>query len=285
MNDDLTSGIPNAESERGDPRGGDSSAGHSCSRCGAAIRHGLRFCPSCGVSLAGAGPSRNRRRVRLVGAGALMVLIPTVIGYWKMTDDRYWLPPLPSEGVPQATTAKTDLTSITPRTAADRLFDRVMRAVVAADVAEVRDFLPMAVAAYGRVDSLGSDGAFHLSTLLRVGRDYHAALMVSQSALEEDPDHVLVLSEAALGALALGDSGAAQSYSRHLLTVYTVQVGRDIDDYLQHRDILPSLQQRAAQIVQGTPTIPVSPHTSRSTPVGPVPATTASLEVTVNRHP
>jgi TPR repeat protein len=55
------------------------------------------------------------------------------------------------------------------RDAADRLFDRVMRAVAVGDSAQAGALLPMAIAAYQRARPLDHDALYHLSVLQRNG--------------------------------------------------------------------------------------------------------------------
>jgi hypothetical protein len=146
--------------------------------------------------------------------------------------------------------AAVDLADLTPRQAADHLFDRVMRALIAHNVTEARNFLPMAIAAYVDVDSLGPDGAFHLATLQRVGADNTAALETTRAALAQYPDHLLVLGEAAAASLGLGDTVFAQQYAGRFLEVYETEVQRDLEDYAHHLNILDDLRQRALVIVR-----------------------------------
>ena len=61
--------------------------------------------------------------------------------------------------------SSVDLSTMMPRQAADRLFNRVMGASERGDSEEVARFAPMAVAAYGRVSDLDLDARYHLGLL------------------------------------------------------------------------------------------------------------------------
>lgn len=54
---------------------------------------------------------------------------------------------------------------MSPREAADRLFNRVMMADEQDNTAEIEQFAPMAVAAYEQLDSLDPDALFHVGLI------------------------------------------------------------------------------------------------------------------------
>ena len=63
-----------------------------------------------------------------------------------------------------------DLSTMTPRQAADRLFNRIMAALERGDAAEAERFAPMALQAYQRIDALDADAHFHIARIhLAVG--------------------------------------------------------------------------------------------------------------------
>ena len=90
---------------------------------------------------------------------------------------------------------------MTPREAADRLYDRIMRAASAGDSAEALAFLPMALDAYNLVVPLDADGHYHVSLLHALGGDYHMAREVADRALADVPSHLLLLGAARAGGL------------------------------------------------------------------------------------
>lgn len=144
-----------------------------------------------------------------------------------------------------------DLTAMTPREAADRLFDRVMRAVQRGDTTEVFNFVPMAVAAYDRAQPLDADGFFHLSLLQAVSFDFAEALVTAEVALRSDPDHLLLLSAAAGAAAALADTATAARHYRRALDVYETQVELGLPEYEEHALLLPLLRSEAEAFLEG----------------------------------
>jgi hypothetical protein len=99
-------------------------------------------------------------------AGAFVVGITLMVAYPVYGPDRVTPPPAAAAS---AGASAVDLSSMTPRQAADRLFNRVMQAASSNDEAEVLRFLPMAIGAHDLVEDLDVDGKFHL-VLLRMQR-------------------------------------------------------------------------------------------------------------------
>ena len=141
---------------------------------------------------------------------------------------------------------------MTPREAADRLFNRVMGALAQRDTMEVINFLPMAIDAYEIARPLDLDGLFHLSLLQRAGMRYEEALATAQEALDEDPDHLLNLSAAAEAARELGLDDLAAQYFSHVLEVWEDERARtDRPEYDEHAPLLPSILTDATEFTEG----------------------------------
>ena len=250
-----------------------------CNECGAKTDAGARFCNQCGkllgaasgaVSSSGKGtpPSRDRGAVQVAAtasggrdgnrmlwwvAGAAMVGLLLIVAYPVLRRDDGPTAPAgvtPSSSMPGTGASSVDLSSMTPREAADRLFDRVMRADAAGDTAQVSSFLPMAIAAYDRAQPLDPDGSYHLAILKQTAADFEGALSAAQAGLEENPDHLLNLVAAARAQHALGDlEGARQRYSR-LLEVWDEQEASGLEEYAAHASQLPQLRSEAESFLE-----------------------------------
>lgn len=144
-----------------------------------------------------------------------------------------------------------DLSQMTPREAADRLFDRVMTYVSQNDSAQAQAFMPMALGAYERAQPLDHDGLFHLSLLNAVAGNLEEALADAQQVLADDPDHILALAAGAQAAIALGQTELAGQYYQHLLDVYADQVARGLPEYEAHRPIMESVRDEAEAFLAG----------------------------------
>ncbi len=138
---------------------------------------------------------------------------------------------------------------MTPRQAADRLFNRVMTAASAGDDTEVRNFLPMAIRAHEIVEGLDADGKFHLVTLRLQGSLNDAALASAEEILAEQPNHLLGLAGAADASLALGDSASARAFYQRFLDAYDSEMVKDLSEYGDHGALLPTMRATAQTLL------------------------------------
>ncbi|GMR13579.1 MAG: hypothetical protein BMS9Abin29_1791 [Gemmatimonadota bacterium] len=256
------------------PRCGTSGEGKFCSSCGAALgapecpscgqqaQAGALFCNQCGGSLA-SGPgedaaaatdeSRDSATATMGWwiAGALLAGLILVVA-WPIYGPGGRTPPtIPARSLGDLGASSVDLSSMTPRQAADRLYDRVMTAVAAGDQEEALTFMPMAIDAYKRAAPLDADGAHHLATLLREAQRLDEALAVSTQGLEDAPDHLLLLSSAGEAAAALGDDDAARGYYQHLLDVWETEMAEERPEYLAHNRLMPMIRSAAEEFLSG----------------------------------
>jgi len=147
--------------------------------------------------------------------------------------------------------AVTDLSSMSPREAADRLYNRVMAAAETNDSAQVNMFLPMAIQSYQMAEPLDLDGLFHLSRLQRMGAQDADALASAEEALSRNPDYLLGLYAAGDAALGLGDEAAARQYLGRLLDVWDAQMASGNQDYELHSRQMDGIREFARDAVSG----------------------------------
>lgn len=245
------------------PQCGADAAGKFCAECGAATRE--PSCPSCGESAQpGAsfcifcGTRLHRRRPAAATAGGRRVLwtsggfaaiVIVGAGFWAMGRDEpvESPPPVPPGGLAPAAGAasQVDLASMTPREAADRLYDRIMRAASAGDTAEALAFLPMALDAYNLVLPLDADGHYHVSLLHALGADYRMAREAADRALADAPNHLLLLGAAARAAIELGDDDGAAAYYARFREAWESEQARGLEEYSMHAIPLGEMRQAA----------------------------------------
>lgn len=263
-------------------RCGSALSGRECPSCGKESRPGDRFCTTCGAPLGAGGapaPAAAPTAAQASGGGSPGGSGDGSLGWWVaglllVALILFLLVPVlspergrsggdaPGVGAPSAggsgagsnlgAAPNVDLSSMTPRQAADRLFDRVMRAAESGDSTQARQFLPMAIAAYERARPLDLDGLFHLSVLQRTAGQLDEALSTAEGGLEEEPDHLLLLSAAAEAARELDDTATARERFSHLLDVYDSQVESDREDYQVHARLLPTLREDARGFLEGS---------------------------------
>ncbi len=145
-----------------------------------------------------------------------------------------------------------DLSSMTPRQAADRLHDRVMIAAESGDSTTAATFVPMAISAYERARPLDHDGLFHLSALQRVAGEFERAIATAEEALAENPDHLLNLYAAAEAAREMGATGQALAYYRRLLEAWDREMASGNQDYQAHSAMMDNVRLSAANFVDVT---------------------------------
>lgn len=241
-----------------------------CSRCGGALRGppcrecsapsevGDRFCSECGAGLRAKRPNvavaGARSPLVLVCALASIALVIIVVRQANTSDDSNAIFP----GTPPGTlgpTSAIDLDAMTPREAATRLFERVMRLVEAEDQAQAQMFLPMAIASYDRIPALSLDDRFHLSLLNALANDGATALAVAEAGLAVRPTHLLCLAAAAEAALLLDDDAGARAYYQTLVNSYDAEIAAGLEEYGSekgHATLLPVLRDEARAFLAGS---------------------------------
>lgn len=261
---------------------GASLAARVCSTCGAPSEPGARFCTACGEPLAsapaGAPPTRARaaapgRRPQTTkgrpappapasethlgwwAAGGLLVVLILVMAWPILRPESVAGPGVPGgtdAAAPGAGAAAVDLSSMTPRQAADRLHDRVMAAAEAGDSATAAGFVPMAISAYEQARPLDADGLFHLSALKRVAGDFEGAVATAEEALATQPGHLLNLYAAAEASREMGATGQALAYYERLLAAWDQEMASGNLDYQAHAGMMANVRQSAVNFVDVT---------------------------------
>lgn len=237
---------------------------HQCRDCGHDLPENGRFCNQCGAPAAlpaasalnqteaAPAPARSTSLPWVIAAGALVallavVLVPRFRGE-ETAPQAVSGPPI--TGAPAGDPSSVDLASMSPREAADRLFNRVMENVSTGDSAQARQFLPMALMAYQRVPELDLDGRYHLAVLQLVNNDPAAARAQADTILSAQPDHLFGLFTAAQAEQALGEEAAARELYGRFLARFESEVDRDLPEYRDHAQVLPAMREEAQRAVQ-----------------------------------
>lgn len=244
-----------------------------CTQCGAPATPDAKFCTGCGAPMGGGGaprpparkapaPGNGARAGTESGAGASSNLAWWIAGAMMVVVILFMAQPIlfPSEdggaGAPFAAGGAagggvTDISSMSPREAADRLYNRVMAAAEVNDSAQVTQFLPMAIQSYQMAQPLDLDGLFHLSRLQRMGTFDADALATAEEALSRDPDYLLALYAAGDAALGLGDDAKAQEYLGRLLEIWDAEMASGNPDYELHARQMDGIRDFARGAVGG----------------------------------
>jgi hypothetical protein len=134
-----------------------------------------------------------------------------------------------------------ELAAMSPREAADRLFDRAMREHQGGSE-QSSFFANMAIDAYGALPpaEMDPDAYFHIGLLRLLHGDAAAAQAVAETILAEDPRQLYGLLIAARAAAIDGNTEAETEYLRRAREA--VDAGESLDDpvYSGHRPFIES---------------------------------------------
>src|SRR5690606_12899600 len=245
-----------------------------CAACGNEIPAGGRFCNQCGAPVARkaasadsaapavanspATPARGSARPAstlpwVVATLAVLALVIALVVPRGGNSSGPVATPAPSAsagpdgGAGFGDPTSVDLSSMTPRERADRLFNRVMQNVSAGDSAQARFFLPMALAAYADVPELDADGHYHVAVLNLAGGDPQAARAHADSILAETPSHLFGLFTAAQAEQALGNTERAREFYERFQASFAAESALARKEYTEHAAVMPLMREEAAQ--------------------------------------
>lgn len=227
-----------------------------CPNCGQSASG--QFCSHCGASLTGA-PAR-RSAPALVSWAALAVAAAAVaVALWVWLNRAPAtpgpaLPPfsatLPPADAPASGAAKVDLSSMSPREAADRLFNRVMTAYENGRADEVRQFAPMAVQAYDRIGTLDNDARYHIGLLHLTARDTRFARVQAEELRKAVPKHLLAIMLEHQIAEIDGNRAGIERANKEFLAAYSSEIAVKRSEYDDHRGTIDRFR-AAAQAGMG----------------------------------
>jgi hypothetical protein len=220
-------------------------AGASCATCSAALTPGARFCHRCGTPAGStSAPSRGFAAVLpwTVAAIALVSIIALVVG------QRFGARPaaVPVEGEAPVANAPfaggggampraPDISQMTPEQQAERLYDRIMREYEAGQLANVKTFMPMAVAAFERLSPLNLDQRYDLGRIGEVGGDVALARAQADTILRTRPTHLLGLILAARAARMEKNETRARALDARLVSAESAERAAALPEYLLHK--------------------------------------------------
>jgi len=235
----------------------------ACRSCGAKLSARAKFCPECGTPVAGAArgarsaaggtPRSDRMAWYVAGVCVLALLVVVVIVVAKKSG----APPAGAAATaagapPTGERATTDLSAMTPREAADRLYNRIMTANEAGDTAQVNFFAPMALQAYANLGGdLDADARLHLGLVqLAIGATV-AAAAEGDTILQKAPNHLFGWLLKARAAEAQGDAARAKRAYESFMKNYDAEMAKKRPEYQEHAQMLQDTRNRAQRAGAG----------------------------------
>jgi mono/diheme cytochrome c family protein len=227
-----------------------------CAACGASSAPQAMFCQRCGAALneqSAAALTKSRRLPLLIVVAAVLgVVAATLMAMFVIEADRSASPPTvrSTAPAPPKSAAAIDLSTMTPREAADRLFNRVMGASERGDASEAARFAPMAVQAYARVAKLDADAHFHLGLLHLQLKDLNGTRAQIEKIRQQVPQHLLAyVLEHEVSARA-GDEQAVARTAIEFAAAYEAENALARPEYEGHRVSIEQLRKPGAAPAQ-----------------------------------
>ena len=140
---------------------------------------------------------------------------------------------------------------MSPRQAADRLFNRVMAASENGDTAEALQFAPMAIQAYDNLGTLDNDARYHVALLhITAGDIKNARVQVDMLRLSS-PNHLLAfMLEHQITERGGNKDSAAQAY-KAFLAAYDAEIAMGREEYQDHMKTIERFRKAAQTSVAG----------------------------------
>ena len=210
-----------------------------CPACGAPAPG--RFCSQCGAAV-GSPPARSVPSPIWWAAGGFVV-VASIALVWTARRERASSPaqaaivaPFPGSG---GEGAPPDLSTMAPRERFDRLYRRVMRAAESGDTATTARFAPMAILAYGQLDTVDADARYHVAVLqLHVRGDTAAALRLADTVLAANPRHLFGFLIRGTVARLAGDARLLDGAYDGFLAAWDAEIKAARPEYRDHRPML-----------------------------------------------
>ena len=138
---------------------------------------------------------------------------------------------------------------MTPREAADRLFNRIMTAAQRGDTAQALQFVPMALQAYEMVGKLDADARYHVGLIHVTAGDIESAHTQANLLLKAAPNHLLGLILEHTVAKRRGNEDSATRAYKRFLSAYEGEMATRKAEYLDHETGIANFHRAATASV------------------------------------
>jgi hypothetical protein len=223
--------------------------GALCSGCGSTLTPGAKFCHRCGTPAGGSA-------ARTEPAGGLAAALPwavagiALVALIALVAGQHFNARTVASGAPAGAPAPSaldgtapgalglrapDISSLSPRERADRLYDRIMLLDSEGKSDSVQFFAQMGVAAYQMLPQQDADSRYDQGRIALVAGAPAVAQALADTILQHDPTHLLGLLLAAQSARALGNESQARTFDSKLLAALPAEQEKNLIEYQRHR--------------------------------------------------
>ena len=216
-----------------------------------------KFCSHCGKPLtADAAPSLMSPQVVapwLALFVALLALVISLVTFWNQGTRVAVEPPSspPFASAQSAPGQPPDISGMSPREAADRLFNRVMTAAEHNNAEEAAQFMPMALQAYEALGELDNDARFHVALMYLVASDIKKAREQLEAIRKSAPKHLLGIMLAYDIAERSGDKAGVVRAYKDFLAAYDSEMAAGREEYQHHHGSIQRFHAAAQAAVAG----------------------------------
>jgi predicted nucleic acid-binding Zn ribbon protein len=250
------------------PSCGKHAAGKYCSNCGAPImstcpacdsdiKPGSRVCHECGESLE-ARPASKQWSAQMIAPwiaiGIATIALCVALLSWFGTGDHAAAPAptsSPMTSMSPASDQPVDLASMSPREAANRLFNRVMIASESGNTAEALKFAPMALQAYVNLGTLDNDARYHVALIHMTTGDIDGARVQLEMLRQSVPNHLLAYMLEHQIAERSGKKDIAARAYKGFLAAYGAEIATGREEYQDHRVSIERFREAAQASMAG----------------------------------
>ncbi len=238
--------------------------GPKCGKCGAGLDEDSVFCAECGTPTGHKPAKPAVAYLPWVFSALALVAFAVAIAFFIRGQAEPRIGDMGmTGGLPQAepgtamggntdapSGGMADLSQMSARQAADRLFERAMREEDGGDVERAKFFASMAVQAYATVPpaEIDLDAHFHLGLLELLQENEVAAAAESEMILSVRPNHLLGLVLAARVAEASGNPEAQAGVYEHLLSSLDSERSAGLPEYQMHSSLIDAETARAREV-------------------------------------
>jgi len=216
---------------------------------------GARFCSRCGVAAgAGAASSRADRTPWVIAGIALAGLLAVLLVMISRDSPRIAAQPdAEVAGVSGGGDAPPDISNMSPRERFNRLYNRVMQAAQSGDEATVSRFTPMALMAYGQLDTIDADARYHAALLQVHTGDVTASRALGDSILAQTPGHLFgYMIQGTVARFQKDQKSLSRAYAA-FLKQYDSEIKLGRPEYSEHQTSLQDFRKAALDGTGATP--------------------------------